>query len=100
MALSALPTQGTHVGGVVTLNRHSTRCGSLSVERVGEEELVGTREAARRLGISMRALQHWARTGQVKPALVTPGGVYRWRVSEVERQLAELRERRERGEDE
>jgi excisionase family DNA binding protein len=62
------------------------------------EPLVTTREAARALGVSMRALQHWARTGQIRPALVTPGGSYRWRVSDVERQLAELREQRERDE--
>jgi DNA-binding transcriptional MerR regulator len=57
-------------------------------------ELVGSGEAARALGIARRTLSHYARTGQLTPALVLPGGRYKWDVADVRRQLRELGERR------
>jgi DNA-binding transcriptional MerR regulator len=62
-------------------------------------ELVGTGEAARALGIARRTLSYYARTGQLIPALVLPGGRYKWDVADVRRQLREVGERRQRERD-
>jgi DNA-binding transcriptional MerR regulator len=62
-------------------------------------ELVGTGEAARALGIARRTLSYYARTGQLTPALVLPGGRYKWDVADVRRQLREVGERRQRERD-
>jgi DNA-binding transcriptional MerR regulator len=57
------------------------------------ERLLSTGEAARALGISRRTLAHYARTGQLEPALVLPSGYYKWDLEDIRRQLRELRER-------
>jgi predicted site-specific integrase-resolvase len=62
---------------------------------VPEEPLVSTEVAARALGISRRTLSRYAKDGAVRPALVLPGGHYRWDTADLRRQLTELRERDE-----
>ncbi|MGQ0778049.1 MAG: helix-turn-helix domain-containing protein [Pseudonocardiales bacterium] len=64
------------------------------------DPLITTGEVAKRLGVTPGAVGKWARTGQLTPAVTTPGGRYRWRWTEVERQMREwqLREKRKRGE--
>jgi excisionase family DNA binding protein len=59
----------------------------------GEEELIGSGEVARRLGVTTRAIGRWVERGMLTPAVVTPGGRYRFRWHDVERQLRELRQR-------
>jgi excisionase family DNA binding protein len=55
------------------------------------ERLLSSGEAARLIGISRESLTRWAREGKVTPAMVTPGGQYRWRLDDLRRQLG-LRE--------
>ncbi len=57
-----------------------------------EESLLTTAEAAKQLKVSTRALQKWAHDGRVRPTMTLPSGHYRWRMSDLYRQL----ERRER----
>lgn len=60
------------------------------------DRLLTSGELARALGISHRSITHYAKTGQLDPALTTPGGQYRWDLDDVKRQLRELNERRRR----
>jgi excisionase family DNA binding protein len=60
-----------------------------------DEPLLPSGEIARRLGVTTRTIGQWVADGRLVPDVVTAGGRYRWRWSEVQRQL---RERRERGE--
>ena len=46
-----------------------------------------TRVAADHLGIGVSTLQSWAAKGIVKPAWRTPGGLARWDLQDLERQL-------------
>ena len=46
-----------------------------------------TRVAADHLGIGVSTLQAWAAKGIVKPAWRTPGGLARWDLQDLERQL-------------
>ncbi len=62
-----------------------------SAPMVDDDALLTTGEIARRLGVTPGAVGKWARTGRLTPAVVTPGGRYRWRWSEVQRQLREQR---------
>jgi 8-oxo-dGTP diphosphatase len=48
---------------------------------------VTTGQAARAIGVSISALQSWAKDRIVQPALTTPGGRYRWDVNDLLRQL-------------
>lgn len=57
------------------------------MQLVPTERLLTSGEAADEIGISRASLQRWARDGQVKPAMTTPGGQYRWRMSDLRRQL-------------
>lgn len=52
---------------------------------------VTTAQAAKAIGVDRRTLQRWAAEGQVKPALVTPGGHHRWDVEELKDQLRQSR---------
>lgn len=56
------------------------------------EPLIPTAEVARRLGVTPRAISKWVAAGTLTPTLRTPGGRFRWRWSEVERQLRDQRE--------
>ena len=51
------------------------------------ERLVSTGEAAREVGVSRQSLSRWVKEGRVKPAAVTPGGQFRFRISELKKQL-------------
>lgn len=62
------------------------------------EPLLTSAELARRLHVSVRTVQNWVEKGILNPTLVLPGGARRYRMSDVERQLREDQERRERGE--
>jgi excisionase family DNA binding protein len=62
-----------------------------SVGGMAEEELIPTGEVARRLGVSTDAIGQWVQKGQLVPAVITPGGRYRWRWSEVQQQLRDQR---------
>lgn len=59
----------------------------------GPDALLTTAEAARHLGISRRTLSRWAAEGTLRPAMITPGGRYRWNLEHLREQLRELRER-------
>jgi 8-oxo-dGTP diphosphatase len=50
-------------------------------------EYLTTGQVARTLGISINALQQWAKDGIVTPAFTTPGGRMRWTVSGLLSQL-------------
>jgi excisionase family DNA binding protein len=56
---------------------------------MAEDRLLSTGEAARALGLSSRSLARWAREGRITPALVTPGGQYRFRLEDLRRELLE-----------
>ncbi|MDQ0378549.1 MerR family transcriptional regulator [Amycolatopsis thermophila] len=58
---------------------------------------VGSGELAAELGLSRRSISRYAERGWIRPALVTPGGQYRWDVEDVRKQLDALRERRPGG---
>jgi hypothetical protein len=63
-----------------------------------QEPLLTSAEVARRLHVATRTVQTWVEKGILTPTLVLPGGARRYRMSDVERQLREDQERRERGE--
>ncbi|HXV92845.1 MAG TPA: helix-turn-helix domain-containing protein [Pseudonocardia sp.] len=48
---------------------------------------------ARELGLSVRTIQRYVRTGKLRPDLVTPGRQWRWDVQRVRRELREYRPR-------
>lgn len=51
------------------------------------------------MGLSRATLASYARRGLLKPRMVLPTGHYRWSLEDIERQLAELREQRNRDDD-
>jgi len=56
---------------------------------VEDGRLLSTGEAARALGLTSRSLTRWAKEGRVTPAMVTPGGQYRFRLDDLRRELRE-----------
>ncbi|MCI2416313.1 helix-turn-helix domain-containing protein [Saccharopolyspora sp. K220] len=50
--------------------------------------LISSAELAKRLGLARRTISNYAQQGLITPALVTPGGQYRWRYEDV---VAEMR---------
>ncbi|MBL8927077.1 MAG: helix-turn-helix domain-containing protein [Pseudonocardia sp.] len=64
-----------------------------------EEPLIDTAEVARRLGVSESAVRGWARERKIRSAFRTPGGRFRFRWSEVEEDLRNLDDARERPEE-
>jgi predicted site-specific integrase-resolvase len=58
-----------------------------------EERLLTTAQAAKILGVSARTLARYAEQGQLTPTVVLPSGHYRWAMTDIRRQLRELRER-------
>lgn len=59
---------------------------------VDPRKLLGTKDAARSLGINRATLWRWAQQGIVTPAWVTAGGHFRWDVEDVRRQLNDRKE--------
>ena len=55
--------------------------------------LVGTGEAARRVGVARQSLARWVLEGRLTPTLRTPGGHLRWDVDDLRRQLTVLSDR-------
>jgi excisionase family DNA binding protein len=51
--------------------------------RLATEELIGSSEAARLLGVSQQTLNRAVRNGSVRPAVVTPGGHRRFTSSDI-----------------
>jgi len=51
--------------------------------------LVGTGEAARRLGIARTTLARWVTEGRLKPTVRTMGGHLRWDMTDLRSQLGE-----------
>jgi excisionase family DNA binding protein len=51
------------------------------------ERLVSTGDAAKELGVSRQTLSRWVLEGRVTPAARTAGGQYRFRISELKKQL-------------
>jgi excisionase family DNA binding protein len=62
-----------------------------------DEELIPSGEVARRLGVTTHAVGRWVAKGLLAPAVVTPGGRYRFRWSEVTAQLKAQQDAREQG---
>lgn len=59
------------------------------------EPLLTSTQVATRAGVSRHTIANWVRAGKLVPSLVTMGGQYRFRWSDVEKQLREARERDE-----
>lgn len=57
-------------------------------------DLLPTGVAAKAVGVGRATLHRWWQDGKVKPTVVTAGGHARWRLSELEQQLRELRRER------
>jgi excisionase family DNA binding protein len=57
-----------------------------------DEPLLTSAEVAKRLAVTPRAVTMWVQQGKLVPAIVTPGGRYRFRWAEVEAQLRAARE--------
>jgi excisionase family DNA binding protein len=55
--------------------------------------LLTAAELAVELRVSVKTVREWARSGRVKPAAVTPGGQYRFRLDDVLEQLGQPRRR-------
>jgi len=60
-----------------------------------DEAFITTGEVARRLGVTPGAVDKWVQKGLLTPTVTTPGGRYRWRWSDVQRQMREQRQRDE-----
>jgi excisionase family DNA binding protein len=55
--------------------------------------LLTAAELAAELRVSVKTVREWARSGRIKPAAVTPGGQYRFRLDDVLEQLNQRRPR-------
>ncbi|EQD86314.1 MerR family transcriptional regulator [Saccharopolyspora erythraea] len=53
-----------------------------------EPPLIRSTELANKLCLSRRTISLYAKQGLITPAIITPGGQYRWRYDDV---LAEMR---------
>lgn len=51
------------------------------------EPLITSGQVAKRLGVVTRTVTRWVNEGVLTPAITTPGGKYRFRWTEVQRQL-------------
>ncbi|PKW13130.1 MerR-like DNA binding protein [Saccharopolyspora spinosa] len=56
--------------------------------------LISSTELAKKLGLARRTISHYAKEGLITPALVTPGGQYRWRYDDVVAEMRALAEKR------
>jgi excisionase family DNA binding protein len=59
---------------------------SVIIEDVARRDLT-TRQVADELGIPVSTLQYWAAKGRITPAWRTPGGMARWDLEDLQRQL-------------
>lgn len=59
-----------------------------------ETPLISSSELAKKLGLARRTISHYAKNGWITPALITPGGQYRWRYDDVVAEMRELAEQR------
>lgn len=59
------------------------------------EPLLTSTQVAELVGVGRHTIANWVRSGRLRPTLTTMGGQYRFRWSDVERQLREARERDE-----
>ena len=59
---------------------------SVIIEDVARRDLT-TRQVADELGIPVSTLQYWAAKGRISPAWRTPGGMARWDLEDLQRQL-------------
>ncbi|MCO1658351.1 helix-turn-helix domain-containing protein [Pseudonocardia humida] len=57
------------------------------------EPLLTSAQVAERFGVTRRTISAWVRDGRLRPSIVTMGGQYRFRWSEVEQQMREAEER-------
>jgi helix-turn-helix protein len=53
------------------------------------EPLLSSGEVARRIGVAPATISAWVRQGRLEPTVTTMGGRYRWRWSDVKRQMRE-----------
>jgi hypothetical protein len=53
------------------------------------EPLLSSGEIARRIGVAPATISAWVRQGRLVPTVTTMGGRYRWRWSDVQRQMRE-----------
>ena len=58
--------------------------------------LITSSELARRLGLARRTISMYAKRGLITPAVVTPGGQYRWKYEDVVNEMHRLAEQRRR----
>lgn len=59
---------------------------SAIIENVARKDLT-TSQVSGELGIPVSTLQYWAARGKIRPAWRTPGGMARWDLEDLERQL-------------
>ncbi|MER5392437.1 MerR family DNA-binding transcriptional regulator [Saccharopolyspora sp. NPDC002686] len=59
-----------------------------------DSPLISSTELAKKLGLARRTISHYAKQGQITPALITPGGQYRWRYDDVVAEMRALAEKR------
>jgi len=60
---------------------------------VSDEPLITSGDVAQRLGVTTRTIGRWVADGLITPAVTTPRGRYRFRWSEVQRELRKQRRR-------
>ncbi|QUG99808.1 MerR family transcriptional regulator [Saccharopolyspora erythraea] len=56
--------------------------------------LITSTELANKLGLSRRTISLYAKRGLITPALITPGGQYRWVHDDVVAEMRKLAEER------
>ena len=59
-----------------------------------EPPLITSSELARKLGLARRTISLYAQRGWITPALITPGGQYRWNYADVVAEMHKLAEER------
>ncbi|MEY8039165.1 helix-turn-helix domain-containing protein [Saccharopolyspora cebuensis] len=57
--------------------------------------LISSSELAKKLGLSRRTISLYAKNGAITPAIITPGGQYRWRYDDVVDEMRELARKRQ-----
>ena len=63
----------------------------------GETPLISSSELAKKLGLARRTISNYAKNGWITPALITPGGQYRWRYDDVVVEMRKLAEQRRKN---